>query len=163
MGRKAGYSKKDYNYRMDSYIEGNVVRVPEREENIPRRKEKARPSVSKKTSRNREKALQLNLKYVFFLFIAAAVTVFVCVGYLQPQADNTAYRKRIAALESQISTLKMENEAAYEKAAASVDLDEVKNIAIKKFGMIYANQGQIITYDVQDSDYVRQYDDVPIE
>ncbi len=77
MGRKAGYSKKDYNYRMDSYIEGNVVRVPEREENIPRRKEKARPSVSKKTSRNREKALQLNLKYVFFLFIAAAVTVFV--------------------------------------------------------------------------------------
>ena len=47
MGRKAGYSKKDYNYRMDSYIEGNVVRVPEREENIPRRKEKARPSVSK--------------------------------------------------------------------------------------------------------------------
>ena len=57
----------------------------------------------------------------------------------------------------------MENDAAYEKAAASVDLDEVKNIAIKKFGMIYANQGQIITYDVQDSDYVRQYDDVPIE
>ncbi len=44
-----------------------------------------------------------------------------------------------------------------------MDLDEVKNIAISKFGMIYANQGQIITYDVQDSDYVRQYDDVPIE
>ena len=99
--------------------------------------------------------MDASVKNTYFKFSCNAFSRFLLVFLLTEGLafSCTAYRKRIAALESQISKLKMENDAAYEKAAASVDLDEVKNIAISKFGMIYANQGQIITYDVQDSDY----------
>ena len=57
MGRTAGYSKKNYNYRMDPYIEGNVVRKPERSNAVPQRKrtEEVTPSVSRNARRNREK------------------------------------------------------------------------------------------------------------
>ena len=165
MGRTAGYSKKNYNYRMDPYIEGNVVRKPERANTVPqrRREEEHRNSVSRKTSQNREKAQQINFAYVVFLLAAAVATLFVCVKFLQLQAESTAHRKTVASLESQLSTLKMENDVAYESAVSSVDLEQVKDIAINELGMVYADKGQIITYDSQDSDYVRQYEEVPTE
>lgn len=164
MGRTAGYSKKNYNYRMDPYIEGNVVRKPERVNAVPqRRQEEIKPSVSKKTRKNREKAQQINFAYVLFLLAAAVATLFVCVKFLQLQAESTTRRKAVASLESQLSTLKMENDAAYEEAVSSVDLERVKDIAVNELGMVYADQGQIITYDSQDSDYVRQYESVPTE
>lgn len=165
MGRRAGYSKKNYNYRMDPYIEGNVVRKAERANAVPQRRneEELRPSVSRNTRKNREKAQQINFAYVLFLLAAAVATLFVCVNFLQVQAESTAHRKHVASLESQLSALKMENDAAYEAALSSVDLEAVKNIAINELGMIYADQGQIITYNSQDSDYVRQYEDVPTE
>ena len=159
MGRRAGYSKQNYNYRMDPYIEGNAVRYAERANSVP----EIRPSVSKKTRKNREKAQQINFAYVLFLLAAAVATLFVCVHFLQIQAESTAHRKQVASLESQLSALKMENDAAYEEAVSSVDLEKAKDIAIHELGMVYADQGQIMTYDSQDSDYVRQYDNVPTE
>lgn len=162
MGRTAGYSKRNYNYRMDPYIDGNAVRKPGRMNEIPqRRQEEIRPSVSRNTRKNREKALQINFGYVLFLLAAAVATLFVCVNFLQLQAESTARRKMVESLESQFSALKMENDAAYEDALSSVELEKVKDIAIHELGMVYADKGQIITYDSQDSDYVRQYHDVP--
>jgi len=144
---------------MDPYIEGNAVRYRERANSAP----EIGPSVSRKTRRNREKAQQINFAYVLFLLAAAVATLFVCVHFLQLQAESTAHRKRVASLESQLSEQKMENDAAYEEAVSSVDLEKVKDIAIHELGMVYADQGQIMTYDSQDSDYVRQYDNVPTE
>jgi cell division protein FtsL len=163
MGRTAGYSKRDYNYRTDSYIEGNVVRDPKRA--TPRRQEgnSAQTTRSTNSRRNRERAARVDMKYVGFLCVAALITISACVHFLRLQATSTAHLKRVTSLESQLSTLKMDNDAAYEQAVSSVDLEHVKDVAINEFGMIYADQGQIITYDSQDSDYVRQYEDVPTE
>ena len=36
-------------------------------------------------------------------------------------------------------------------------------VAINKLGMVYASSGQVVTYNDQDGDYVRQYEDVPAE
>ena len=69
----------------------------------------------------------------------------------------------MGSLESQLSALKMENDAAYDAAVSSVVLEKVKDIAIHELGMVYADKGQIITYNSQDGDYVRQYDEVPKE
>lgn len=165
MGRKAGYSKKNYNYRMDPYIEGNVVRKPERTATaLPRReREEIKPAVSKHARRNRAKAQQINFGYVLFLLAAAVATLFVCVNFLKLQAESTAHRRHVASLESQLSERKLENDAVYEAAVSSLDMEEIRDIAINRLGMIYADQGQIITYDSQDGDYVRQYEDVPTE
>ncbi|MCI5994653.1 MAG: hypothetical protein MRZ45_01685 [Blautia sp.] len=165
MGRTAGYSKRDYRFRMDPYIEGNVVHQPKRADYVPERRneEQLKPSVSRETRRNRARARGINFGYVLFLLAAAVATVFVCVHFLQLQAENTSYRKRVGSLESQLSALKMENDAAYDAAVSSVVLEKVKDIAIHELGMVYADKGQIITYNSQDGDYVRQYDEVPKE
>ena len=52
---------------------------------------------------------------------------------------------------------------AYEEALSSVNMEDVKNIAVNDLGMTYADEGQIITYSNQDGDYIRQYTEIPTE
>lgn len=162
MGRTAGYRKQNYNYHTDAYIQGNTVRSP-KPVRTPQRhyEEPVRPRVSRKTRKNREKALQFNFAYVAFLTAAAVISLFVCVNYLKLQAESTTRRNLTASMESQLNELKTENDAEYEKALSSVDLEYIKDVAINKLGMVYAGEGQIITYNSQEGDYVRQYEDVP--
>lgn len=172
MGRSArrpehGYARRNQ-HQTRAYVDGNTARelqaVPRRQENRPVRQEprrKRRPATSQKTRKNREKALQMNFAYVIFLTAAAVATLFVCVNYLQLQAANTAHRKNVTVLESQLSSLKLANDTKYDETMASVDLEKIKDIAINELGMVYAEQGQIINYNSQDGDYVRQYEDVP--
>ena len=86
-----------------------------------------------------------------------------CINYLQKQALNTSYRNQVATQEAKLADLKERNDAAYESALKSVDLETIRNIAINKLGMVYAGEEQVKTYDDKSSDYVRQYSDVPTE
>lgn len=170
MGRTAGYSRKDYNYRMDPYIGGNTVRKPERvpqpgrpprEEDLRSEPQKQEPS--QRTQRNRQRALQLNFGYVFFLAVAAAAMLYFSVQFLQMQAESMSHRKTITDLEKELSEVKMNNDAEYKRVSSSADLEKIKDIAINELGMVYAGEGQVITYNNQEEDYVKQYGDVPTE
>ena len=46
---------------------------------------------------------------------------------------------------------------------SSNDLEHVRDVAITQLGMVYAEEGQIISYSSQERDYIRQYSDVPVE
>ena len=91
------------------------------------------------------------------------MALWVCAGYLQIQADNTARVKNIAVLEEQLSELKTENDDEYNRVTTSVDLEEIRDIAINELGMVYANADQVILYDGEGSDYVKQYAEIPEE
>lgn len=71
--------------------------------------------------------------------------------------------KNIAALEARLSELKAENDDEYNRVTTSVDLEKVREIAINELGMVYAKADQVILYNSQGSDYVRQYGDIPEE
>ena len=98
-----------------------------------------------------------------FLGIAGMIVVVSCINFLQKQALNTSYRNQVATQEAKLADLKERNDAAYESALKSVDLETIRNIAINKLGMVYAGEEQVKTYDDKSSDYVRQYSDVPTE
>lgn len=166
VSRRTG-SARERSYE-HTYIDGNVVRrvnaVPqERPDRRTRENEQRRKAAHVNTRRNREKALRMNVPYVAFLASVSVATVFACVNYLQLQSMGTTYRSTIAALESQLSELKLTNDNAYEDAISSVDMEEVKNIAVNELGMTYADEGQIITYSTQEDDYIRQYAEIPTE
>lgn len=165
MGRTAGYKKNNYTYRMDAYVQGNTVRKSQSAYAVPVRQpeREIKPRTSAATRSNRAKALQMDLAYVGFLAVAAIATLFVCINFLQLRSQNTNYRNRVSSLEAQVSSLKMENDAAYKDAVASVDLEAVKERATKELGMVYAREGQIITFEGEEGDYVKQYQDVPTE
>lgn len=165
MGRTSGYRKTNYSYQADPYLHGNAApklrplhTAPARRES---QEERIAPRVSKNARKNRAKALRINMGYVLFLTAAAVASLFVCVNYLQLQAVSTTNRKTIASLEGELSTAKLANDTEYERTASSVDLEQIKEIAINKLGMVYANEGQIVTYNSQEGDYLRQYEDVP--
>lgn len=105
----------------------------------------------------------MSIGYTLFLAAASVLALWVCAGYLKLQADNTARMKNIVALESQLSNMRAENDDEYNRVTTSVDLDEIRDIAINELGMVYAGADQVILYDGQGSDYVRQYQEIPEE
>ena len=151
----------------NTYIDGNVIRhvqaVPQQRPDRRRNQEQRRAEAQRQARRNREKALRMNVPYVSFLTAVSVATVFVCVNFLQLQSEGISYRNTIASLESQLTELKLANDNAYEEAVSSVNMEEVKKIAVNDLGMTYADEGQIITYNNQEGDYIRQYADIPTE
>ncbi|MCD8347947.1 MAG: hypothetical protein LUD16_08385 [Lachnospiraceae bacterium] len=143
-----------------TYVDGNTVRQlrvaarPEPEEPI---------SVSQTTRKNRERSLQMNLGYVLFLTAAAVVTVFVCVNFLQLRAANTLLQEKVASLTAELDSAVLENDSEYNRVMNSVDLTHIKEVTTEELGMQLATSDQVVTYEAQTSDYVRQYSEIPEE
>lgn len=154
-------------FKTNYYVDGNTVRRLEGEPEERRRKqlEKERKERQKKNRRvarrNQEKALRMSMGYVVFCTMAVLISCVVCVTYIQLQSDITSRMKHISTLESQITDLKADNDAAIKRIDLSTDLEDVKYKAIHELGMKYAGPGQIVYYTVEDSDYMNQYSDIP--
>ena len=82
-------------------------------------------------------------------------------NYLRLRSHLTTQTAAIASAESELSQLKADNDALYNTAMASVDLEQVRKTAISELGMQYPTEEQIITFDTAGNSYVRQYQDVP--
>lgn len=147
-----------------TYVNGTAVRKLQVVEN-PKRDRRSRQAQRPRVHRTPrlEKVSYLSVGYTLFLAAASVLALWVCAGYLKLQADNTARMKNIVALESQLSNMRAENDDEYNRVTTSVDLDEIRDIAINELGMVYAGADQVILYDGQGSDYVRQYQEIPEE
>ena len=137
----------------NNYIQGNTAPrlnlVEELETQEPKR-------LSHTTRNNRDKALYMNLGYLLFLVVALVSAAFVLIGYIRLQSELTLTVKRIASMESELNSLKLSNEEEYNRAISSVNLEEIRQVAIGELGMRYAKEGQIINVTGEGSDYVRQ-------
>lgn len=157
MARVNQTSRRNRN-RRDSYVYGSAapqidVRTAIYEE--PKRK------MSNTTRKNREKASHMNLGYVAFLAVALCLTMRVLYGYISLQAGNTAMVDEIASMESQLNTMKLDNDEEYSRIMSDVDMEHVKDVAMNQLGMQYAEEGQIVDVDGSGDDYVRQYEEMP--
>ncbi|MCM1182071.1 MAG: cell division protein FtsL [Roseburia sp.] len=156
----------DYNY-----IDGSTVRkaetAPVRREvrrTAPQRAHGSRPHPQGNTrrhSRRQVKAAPMNVGYIAVVAGALAVTCIVLIFYIGLQSTITGHINNISRLESELNDLKLSNDELYTKIMSSVDLEEIKRIAVNELGMKYAREGQVITYSGEGSDYVRQYSDIP--
>ena len=81
--------------------------------------------------------------------------------YLSLQSDITNSIKNISRQEKVLNDLRLDNDENYSRITSSINLDEVKRIAIQELGMGYAQEGQIITFNGESSDYVRQTGEIP--
>lgn len=148
--------------RRQAYIYGNTVRqpkvAPERQvESDPLRPKK----VSRQVRKNRRKAMHMSAGYVVFLAGAAIAALMVCVGYLQMHSELTERSKNITAMQKTLSEAKEENNTKLNSVLNSVSLDDVKNKAVNELGMVNATPDQIVEYQNQSGDSVKQYESVP--
>ncbi|MBR5406816.1 MAG: cell division protein FtsL [Lachnospiraceae bacterium] len=110
--------------------------------------------------RNRERAKHMNPAYILFLTFAMVCTVAICIQYLMMRAQMTNMVKELSALEITLSELKAENDDTENRIKGAVDLEEIKYRAMNELGMQYANEDQIVSYECEDTDYVRQLVDI---
>ena len=143
---------KGKNYH--TYADGNTVRKINVVEELQRPSEV--PRLSNTTRKNRDKALSMNLGYVVFLIAALVSAAIILINYIKIQSELTITLRNISALESELNNLRLSNDEDYSRAASSVDLEEIRRVAIGELGMRYAKEGQIITITGEGSDYVRQ-------
>ena len=157
----------------NQYIHGSTVRklepVREVPQHVPSKERKQKLNsrqkqeirASHRIRRNQEKALRMDLPYVFVLSIAAVCALWLCVNYLHIQSSMTGRIHNIQDLEKKLEVLKANNDALETRINTYVDLDYVYKVATEELGMVYANKDQIILYDKSESEYVRQYEDIP--
>ena len=148
-----------YTGRNSVYIHGNAVRKLDERIYVP--EERRRKPISNTARKNSEQARHMNLWYVLFLSCAVIAAGFILTIYIGLQSDITNSIKNISRLESQLNALKLDNDEEYSRITSSVDLEEVKRIAIQELGMKYAEEGQIVIVEGGGSDYMRQMADIP--
>ncbi len=152
-----------------NYIDGNTVRKlqpnPNRRSEETHRelveKQKRERAVRAAARRNQEKAMQMSPGYVMFLVLATAVMVGISGIYLMLRTELTGRMKHVASLKSQVLDLKTSNDAEQKRIDTSVNLDEIRQKAMGELGMVYPGKDQIQYFEIDSSDYMNQYQDIP--
>lgn len=134
------------------YIYGNTARAlePQRQFDEPIRRQNV------DARKNREKAHHMNAGYVLFLVSALVASAMILVNYLQLQADLTNLSRSVVTRQSSLNKLRSENDEEYNRIVRSLDLEEIKRVAMGELGMTYAQEGQIIVYEGGRYDYMRK-------
>lgn len=145
-------------YRNSDYVQGNTVR---RLQVVPEIHEQPLKKANTRARKNRERARHMNIGSVLSMAVAMVAAGFILTWYLTLQSDITNSIKHIASLESQLNELRLANDENYSRITSDINLEEVKRIAIQELGMNYAKEGQIIVFNGEGSDYVRQTGDIP--
>lgn len=151
---RAGSSDRGYNY-----IEGSAVR--KLQTTPARRTYEAPREQPRPMHRSKVKAVPMNMGYIAVMAAALIVVCCVLMSYIKLQSDITNHITNISKLESQLNEMKLANDETYTKIMSSVDLEEIKRIAVNELGMKYAKEGQVIEYTGEGNDYVRQYSEIP--
>ena len=141
-------------------VEGNVVR---KLQTVPQRREKVHGPVEVPHRSRRQERNTLSIPYCIFLAVACVLTLTLGAYYLQQQALATSSQKKIASLESELAELKKVNADDLNRIETSVNLEEIRDIAINELGMVYATEENVVLYKNTSQNYVSQYENVPHE
>ncbi|MDE5865346.1 MAG: cell division protein FtsL, partial [Lachnospiraceae bacterium] len=63
--------------------------------------------------------------------------------------------------ERELNDLRLANDEEYNRITSSIDLEEVRRIAVQELGMRYAEEGQIVSFTSENNDYVKQLSLIP--
>lgn len=144
------------------YISGNAARqlepVPER-----RREEKEKRQLSQAARNNREKAKMISPGYFVFLAVATICLATVCVLYLKIHADISDTKSKINELSSSVNTLTAQNDYLDYNINSYTDINYIIKVATEELGMVQASKGQVSYYTSSESEYMKQFADVPEE
>lgn len=99
--------------------------------------------------------------YVLFLTVAATIALVLCVQYLQLQSEITDRSNRIVALQRELEELEDNNTTEYHYIMSSMNLEEIREKAMNDFGMVYAEEDQMIEYTSPSGSVVTQYEKIP--
>lgn len=128
---------------------------------VPRNQERPAGPVVVPRRRHKQENDTLSIPYCIFLGLACVLTLTLGAYYLQQQALCTSSQKTIASLEGQLAELKKVNADELNRIESSVNLEEIRNIAMNELGMVYATGDNVILYENTTQNYVSQHQEIP--
>ena len=153
------------------YNQGNAVRkeevyvrparsLPTRQQ---REREKREEAIRRQkiTDRRRAAELRKNRLLAGYMIVAVILIGAMLVGYVALQTNVSTRMNHVAELENELSKVNADNKAAESRIATTTNLSEIKEKAINELGMVYATSSQIVYYNIDGSDYMSQYHDIP--
>lgn len=163
MANRTAYRKNYISY--NEYVEGSAVRK-EKVVEIPQRESRTyidnqRVTTSKSIYRNREKALHMSASYVMVLAICSILMCVVCAKYLSLRDEVTQKTESIATLEMKTESLKAQNDSIDYSINSYMDIAYISKVATEELGMIQAGKDQISFYESSESEYMKQYKEIP--
>lgn len=152
VNNRGNQTKVNNRVRNSAYVQGTAVRKLDVQRQIMEPSHRN----SNTTRKNREKAKHMSLGYVLFLAVALAVSSMVLMNYIRLQSSMTTMAEDIARYEKQLNNMKVANDENYSRIISSVDLEDVKRVAIGELGMVYPQEGQIIEFTSSGRDFARK-------
>ena len=122
---------------------------------------KRKPTTYRKSAEKAEKSLGFDLGYMLVLSFMLILMIVSCVVMLSVQGNVETKEKNIESLQRQLESVQADNDAYEDSLNNMYSMDDIYTIATGELGMIYSQNGQIIRYEKQEDDYVKQYSDVP--
>lgn len=162
--------RPEYTERTRYITEGNTVRVVRTETDPFYERERRRKLLMERSRRKQAEAVKaarkqqvVSIAFPMLLILMIFVSAFLYFGYsyLTLKSSVDSHLENVKVLETKLEKLKTENDALEQSIDTSVDLNYVYNVAINKLGMVHAGAENVIKYDKTESQYVRQYEQIP--
>lgn len=100
---------------------------------------------------------------IIFLFLISAALIASCIFLLSVRSEISSTNSQITTLQSELQSLRADNDAMEVHLNESIDLTEIYNIATTELGMVYPSDENVILYHRSDGGYVRAYEQIPTE
>ena len=102
-----------------------------------------------------------NFFLVFSVVLFMGIMGVLCFHYIQLQTKVNTRMHRIEQKKKEIEVLKQKNDALQNAISAALDPEQIFTMATEELGMVYPGDHQVIEYKKQESEYVRQYENIP--
>lgn len=158
-------------YRNTMYVDGSSARelaptrkhapLPE-QKTRPREREQTMPPERQRKPQTRS-ATRMGIDFfsMTILMGAMALTVYMCISFLQVQANIIQMDKDILKFESELNGLIDANNAIDAELEQALDFDAIYQVAVAELGMVFPNNNDVITYKSVENDYLRQNGNIP--
>ena len=97
---------------------------------------------------------QIRRKTIMAASIIVMVVMIIRLLTLQVQLTN--HRESISGMQKSLEQITEDNMYEYRRLSDIEDLDSIRDIAMYDLGMVYPRSGQIMSFNAEESDYVRQ-------
>ena len=143
------------------YTDGSAARAVRPQQQPVRRVRRVQKPRKHYVEAERTASVSITPLLTLLLVAAVAAALFVGYRYLCLKSSLDTHMLTIKNLEASLDTIRTENDALEKSIDTSVDLNHVYNVAVNELGMVHVGQDNIIQYDKTESEYVRQYEDIP--
>lgn len=168
---QSGRYKKNVDYYQDGSAARNLYTaapVPdeffEKDEAL-KEKERQQQRLAKRkraqaAARSRAKAAKSKKLLLAWICVCVGVVVGISAIHLVSRNAVIQRTRTVNELQAELTELTKKNEALEAELNDSIDYDAIRDEAMNDYGMIYPEDGQIITYNADDEGYVKQFKDL---